>query len=78
MKLTIAIALWAACGLYSWGTMMADGDYDNHHEFSAMGWGSRHNTGICGVVALTGPLWVIPAAVTTNFNQHGWQLWERR
>ena len=70
MKLAIAIVLWAACGFYAWGTMMAD--WDRWHNTP------RDHLGLCMFYSLLGPLGAFLAAFLSNFNQHGWQLWERR
>ena len=78
MKLAIAIVLWAACGLYAWGTTMAYFDYLNRTDWAAMHWTSKHHARLCLVEATIGPMGALVAAIGSNFNQHGWQLWERR
>ena len=70
MKLAIAIVLWAACGLYSWGTERAD------FKDVCRGCWACYSARV--LLVILGPIGAILAALVSNFNQHGWQLWERR
>lgn len=72
------IVVWILCGLYSWGTLMANFNYCDRTTWARLQQTSRDNAGICGFVALTGPFGIIPALVFSNINQHGWELWGKR
>lgn len=72
------LLLWAVCGLYSWGTMMAYSHYRDTHDWAILNDGARDNVGICTFVSLGGPAGAIVVAFITNFNQHGWELWWHR
>lgn len=69
--------LYALCAVYAWGTIMADFDYNNAHSWAVLHLSSRDNVGLCAFVALEGPIGAAAGALTTNFNQHGWELWQR-
>jgi hypothetical protein len=78
MRLALALLLiWAVSGLYTWGSMMADLDWRNANEWKNLNQHSRDETGFIAVNVLLGPLGAIVAAFGTNFNQHGWELWEK-
>ena len=72
----LAIVLWAACGLYAWGTAMAEINYFTRLSGRPVRF---HERVLIALLLLAGG---IPAALSwaflTEFNQHGWQLWERR
>lgn len=78
MKVITALVLWVVCGLYNWGTIMADMNYDNGHDWAILNRHARDNAGLAGVFALLGPFWTPVAVFCTNFNQHGWELWEHK
>ena len=74
MKRRVVLAtLWFACGLYTWGTLMAhlDQRWAGRHEHS------RDHTWFCAGISVLGPIGAVAAAICTNFNQHGWELWEQ-
>lgn len=78
MKKFIAFMLfWLACGVYAYGTLMADLDWKDDHEWSILHHTSRDNLGICIGEGMLGPFGAVAVAFTTNFNQHGWHLWQR-
>lgn len=70
------IAVWILCGLYTYGTLMAELDYENLHSWPGLKQTSRDNLGICVGIAATGPIGAAVAPLLTNFNQHGWELWQ--
>ena len=55
---------------------MAEVDYQDAHEWQVMHWHSRDHVGIVAAESLLGPMGVIVAVLVTNFNQHGWELWD--
>ena len=71
------VAIWVACGVYGWGTMMAYCDYRNTHDWEILHEHSRDDVGICAFIAAMGPFGAVNIAVISNFNQHGWEFWER-
>jgi hypothetical protein len=73
----IFTVLYLACSLYTWGTLMADLDYENAHNWATLHYTSRDNVGFCSFMALAAPFGVIVSPIITNFNQHGWELWEK-
>lgn len=68
------VELYLACALYSWGTLMAQLEWEHRGDNPTYVFG-RDFSGSCAGVSLTGPLGVIPVAIYSNFNQHGWELW---
>jgi len=78
LRVVAFILAWLICGLYSYGTMMAHEDYGNHNRFASLHLTSRDDLGFCVGVSLFGPVSVMAAATTSNFNQHGWELWEAK
>ena len=79
MKTTILplALLWIACGLYAYGTVMADFNWKDVHTWTSLNEGSRDNVGLAVVIGLLGPMGAFVAALSTNFNQHGWELWQK-
>jgi hypothetical protein len=75
-KLAAILALWIICGIYTWGTVMADLDWKNHNEWSNLNLHARDNMGIASLEAAYGPMGAIALAFCTGFNEHGWELWE--
>lgn len=71
------LVLWLVCGLYNWGTTMADQNFrdSNGPLFEGNLPRPRDNIGLAAVMALGGPFGTVVTAVATNFNQHGWTLW---
>jgi len=57
---------------------MADLDYKDRTDWAILHEGSRDNIGISAAECLLGPMGSIAVAFVTNFNQHGWELWEKR
>lgn len=76
MKRLIVAILYIAQAFYTWGTLMAKEDYENSHDFAAL---NLHSRDSCGIVAMESifPTGFLIAAGASNFNQHGWELWER-
>lgn len=72
---------WFACGLYAWGTSMADlGHFMDtiNNQCGLPPERQREYLGQCALVACIGPIGAIAAALGSNFNQHGWELWHNR
>jgi hypothetical protein len=76
MKATLFAIFWLACSLYSWGTLMACSDYEDAHRFADQHLTSRDEVGLVAPVAVTGPIGAIASIIISNFNQHGWELWQ--
>lgn len=76
MKLLIVVIVWCLCGFTAWGTTMADFDFNNKNNWKILHCTSRDNVGICALMAITGPFGLVVAELKSNFNQHGWKLWE--
>lgn len=72
------LTVWIICGVYTWGTTMADMDYNNRNQWENLNEHSRDNVGMCAFECLAGPFGVIDMALASNFNQHGWELWEHQ
>lgn len=77
MRNSLIIAGWLLCSFYAWGAIMADLDYHDRHEWELLNEHSRDNVGAAAFTALGGPFGAVAVAVYTNFNQHGWELWEQ-
>jgi len=56
---------------------MADFDWRNHHDWDILHLTSRDHVGLCLFESILGPAGAIAEAIESNFNQHGWELWER-
>jgi len=72
------IIFYLACSLYAWGTAMADWNYSNKYEWPSLGCTVRDHLVIVFMTAIIGPIGALVAVVCTNFNQHGWELWEHK
>ena len=78
MKRVIALVLlWLVCGLYTWGTGMATEDWEDRIAYPSLRLHSRDEAGFIAVECLGGPFGAVATAIYSNFNQHGWELWEK-
>lgn len=74
----LLILVWNLCGLYAFGSIMADFNWRNKNEWPLLNRSSKDNLGICLLVFFTGPMGAFASALSTNFNQHGWELWQSK
>ena len=77
-KITLAKAVWILCGFYAWGTTMAEFDYRNRTEWPDLNNTSMDNVALAAFTAATGLFGALGSSLLTNFNQHRWELWEKK
>ena len=73
----IIFIIWIACGFYSFGTTMAYFNWMDKNEWPLLHNTSRDHLGTAVFEATLGPMGAIATCVLSNFNQHGWELWEK-
>jgi hypothetical protein len=57
---------------------MAECNWCDRNEYPALGYKARDNAGFASLFALFGPIGALVALFTSNFNQHGWELWNKK
>lgn len=78
MRIFAIIVLWISSSFYSWGTAVADLDYKNRHDSLILHQSIRDDLGLVVAETLIGPMGAVAMAINSNFNQHGWEIWEGR
>lgn len=78
LEIFFLVALWIVCGVYAYGTSMAHRNWENANLFRSLNLTSRDNVGLSVFAAIAGPVGALSVAFYTNFNQHGWELWQRK
>jgi hypothetical protein len=77
-KILMFAAIYAICGIYAYGTAMAELNWckeNDEYAWNALRLTSHDVVRICTLEGAIGPGGAIGMAIETNFNEHGWRLW---
>jgi hypothetical protein len=74
-KILAFVVIYLVCGIYAYGTAMAELHWYSDNEWTALHLGTHNFVRTCALEGALGPGGAVAMVMITNFNQHGWRMW---